>query len=73
MLTPNTSAIASLRSGEIVMTESGAFVVDTDANSTAERSQDEFPDEDVRQIALRIELLPPSLSPEPKSATERLD
>jgi hypothetical protein len=33
----------------IVMTESGACVVDEDAGVAAERADEEFPDEDLRQ------------------------
>jgi hypothetical protein len=55
------------------MTESGAFVVDADADTAAERAEVELPDEDVRQIALTINLLPPSRAPEPTMATVQLD
>ena len=34
----------------IVMTESGLFVVDPDADVAAERAEEEFPDDDVRQV-----------------------
>lgn len=53
----------------IVMTKSGAFVVDADADEAAGRAEEEFPDDDVRQVALTIELQPPSSSPEPIAAT----
>jgi hypothetical protein len=43
----------------IVMTESGALVVDADADEAAERAEEEFPDDDVRQVALTIELKAP--------------
>jgi hypothetical protein len=57
----------------IVMTESGAYVVADDADVAAELAEDEFPDDDVRQVALKIELLPPSLAPEPKTVPFRED
>lgn len=57
----------------IVMTESGACVVDLDADEAANQAEEEFPDDDVRQVALTIELLPPSLAPKPIAATIRLD
>jgi hypothetical protein len=57
----------------IVMTESGAFVVDADADEAAERAEEEFPDDDVRQVALTIELKAPSAAPEPFAATVRID
>ena len=55
------------------MTESGAFVVHADADEAAGLAEDEFPDDDVRQIALTVELLPPSASPEPIAAKVRID
>jgi hypothetical protein len=57
----------------VVMTEEGFFVVDADADAAAERADEEFPDEDVRQISLKIELQPPSIAPEPIAATVRID
>jgi hypothetical protein len=57
----------------IIMTETGHFVVNTDANEAAERAEEEFPDEDVRQVALTIELQPPSGMPKPIAATVRID
>jgi hypothetical protein len=57
----------------IVMTESGAFVVDADADEAAGKAEEEFPDEDVRQVALTIELQPPSGAPEPIAASVRID
>lgn len=57
----------------IVMTKSGAYVVDCDADEAAGRAEEEFPDDDVRQVALTIELLPPSLAPEPKGVRFRVD
>lgn len=57
----------------IVMTESGAFVVDDDADEAVERAEDEFPDDEVRQVSLTIELRPPSTAPEPLAATIRID
>jgi hypothetical protein len=50
----------------IVMDESGAFVVADDANVAAEQAEEVLgEDADVRQVALIIEMLPPSASPEP--------
>ncbi|TLG78604.1 hypothetical protein [Methylocystis sp. B8] len=57
----------------IVMTESGNFVVDDDANAAAERAEEEFPDDDVRQVALTIELQPPSAMPQPIAKIVRID
>jgi hypothetical protein len=57
----------------IVMTEEGFFVVGADADEAAGRADDEFPDEDVRQVSLTIELLPPSASPKPRAFTVRLE
>lgn len=58
----------------IVMDESGAFVVADDADVAAERAEEELgEDADVRQIAVTIELLPPSQKPEPISVVCRID
>jgi hypothetical protein len=57
----------------IVMTEEGHFVVDTDADEAAGRAEEEFPGDDVRQVALTIELQPPSGAPEPIRAAVRID
>ena len=57
----------------IVMTESGAFVVDADADEAAGRAEEEFPDDDVRQVALTIELKPPIAAPKPSAATVKID
>ena len=57
----------------ILMTEAGDFVVDAELDEAAGRADEEFPDEDVRQVALTIELLPPSAAPQPIAATVRID
>ena len=52
----------------LLMDESGAFVVADDPDVAAERAEEELgEDADVRQVALTIEMLPPSQSPEPIS------
>jgi hypothetical protein len=58
----------------IVMDESGAFVVDDDPNVAAERAEEELgEDADVRQIALTLEILPPSRSSMPVKITCKID
>jgi hypothetical protein len=58
----------------IVMDESGAFVVAEDPDVAAERAEEELgEDADVRQVALTIEMLPPSQSPEPISRVVQID
>ena len=57
----------------IVMSESGAFVVHEDADGAAERAEIEFPDEEFRQVALTIELQPPSTAPKPFAVTVKID
>jgi hypothetical protein len=58
----------------IVMDESGAFVVADDPDVAAERAEEELgEDADVRQVALTIEMLPPSQSPEPISRVCQID
>ena len=58
----------------IVMDESGAFVVDADPNEAAERAETELgEDSDVRQIALTLEISPPSRSPMPVKVTCKID
>ena len=51
--------------------QSGAFVVNADADEAAEQAEEEFPDEDLRQVSLTIELRPPSAAPEPFATTVR--
>jgi len=56
------------------MDESGAFVVDADPNEAAERAETELgEDSDVRQIALTLEISPPSRSPMPVKVTCKID
>jgi hypothetical protein len=56
------------------MDEAGAFVVANDPDEAAELAEEEFgEDADVRQIALKLELLPPSQSSAPISATCKID
>jgi hypothetical protein len=58
----------------IVMDESGAFVVDIDPDEAAKRAEDELEeDADVRQIALTLEILPPSQSPVPVKVICKID
>jgi hypothetical protein len=58
----------------IVMDESGAFVVADDPEIAIELAEEELgEDAEVRQVALTIELLPPSQSPGPIKATCRID
>jgi len=58
----------------IVMDESGGFVVDGDPNVAAERAEVELgEDADVRQVALTIQMLPPSQSAEPVTAVCQID
>ena len=58
----------------IVMDESGAFVVDTDPNEAAVRAEAELgEDADVRQVALTIQMLPPSQNAEPITAACQID
>ena len=58
----------------IVMDESGAFVVDDDPNAAAERAEQELgEDADVRQIALTLEISPPSQSSIPAKVTCKID
>ena len=58
----------------IVMDESGAFVVDDDPNVAAERAEQELgEDADVRQIAISLEMLPPSQSSGPIKVTCKID
>jgi hypothetical protein len=58
----------------IVMDESGAFVVADDLDVAAELAEEELgEDADVRQVALTIEMLPPSQSPEPISRVVQID
>jgi hypothetical protein len=58
----------------IVMDESGGFVVDTDPDEAAGRAEEELgEDADVRQVALTIQLLPPSQSAEPIAAICQID
>lgn len=56
------------------MDESGAFVVDDDPNVAAERAEQELDEDvDVRQIALTLEILPPSQSSMPVKVTCKID
>ncbi len=58
----------------IVMDKSGAFVVADDPDVAAELAEEELgEDADVRQVALTIEMLPPSQSPEPISRVVQID
>ena len=58
----------------IVMDENGAFVVDVDANEAAARAEIELgEDADVRQVALTIQMLPPSQSPAPIAVVRQID
>jgi hypothetical protein len=58
----------------IVMDESGAFVVADDPNVAAERAEEELgEDADVRQIAISLEILPPSQSSAPVKVTCKID
>ena len=57
----------------ICMTEDGHIVVDEDAEVAAEQAEEHFPDDDLRHVALTIELQPPSGSPEPVFAKVRID
>ena len=58
----------------IVMDESGGFVVSDDPNEAAGRAKEELgEDADVRQVALTIQMLPPSQSAEPVTAVCQID
>jgi hypothetical protein len=58
----------------IVMDEDGSFVVDNDASVAAERAEEEFgEDAEVRQIALTLEIVPPSVRAEPIHLTCKID
>ena len=58
----------------IVMNENGDFVYADDADEAANKADEEFgEDADVRQVALTIEMLPPSQRSEPIAATCRID
>jgi hypothetical protein len=58
----------------IVMDESGEFVVDDDPDVAAERAEEALgEDADVRQIAVTLEILPPSESPMPVKVTCKID
>lgn len=58
----------------IVMDESGAFVVSDDADEAAERAAEVLDEDvDVRQVAIVIEMLPPSESGAPVRRHCRID
>lgn len=58
----------------IVMDESGAFVMADDPNEAAEKAEENLgEDADVRQIALTLEIVPPSRSSVPIKVTCKID